>query len=140
MIEPAPTRIYYCCGEFQPSFNRYHNVLFHDELPELNEEVFDGREPTPLIVSDLMPETSQLTADIFTKISRYWRVSISASRTFWPLLVPTLVYIMAALCNRTGHYIFALWFLSFFFLLFFPRLISAAADWMSTILRHLVWP
>jgi len=47
---------------------------------------------------------------------------------------------MAALCNRAGHYIFALWFLSSFFFLFFPRLISAAADWMSTILRHLVWP
>jgi len=26
------------------------------------------------------------------------------------------------------------------FLLFFPRLISAVADWMSTILRHMVWP
>jgi len=23
---------------------------------------------------------------------------------------------------------------------FFPRLISAAADWMSTILPHMVWP
>ena len=38
---------------------------------------------------------------------------------------------------------FALWLLlSFFFLssffLFFPRLISAAADWMSTILPHMV--
>ena len=30
--------------------------------------------------------------------------------------------------------------LSFFFLLFFPRLISAAVDWMSTILPHMVWP
>jgi len=29
-------------------------------------------------------------------------------------------------------------FQSFFF--FFPRLISAAAGWMSTILRHMVWP
>jgi len=29
----------------------------------------------------------------------------------------------------------------FFFLLsFFPRLISAAADWMSAILPHMVWP
>ena len=27
-----------------------------------------------------------------------------------------------------------------FFLLFFPRLISAVGDWMSTILRHMVWP
>jgi len=38
--------------------------------------------------------------------------------------------IMAALCNKAGHYIFALWFLSFFFYLsfFFPRLISAVAE------------
>jgi len=46
-------------------------------------------------------------------------------------LVKTLF--MAALWNRAGHCIFALWFLSIFF---FPRLISAAADWMSTML----WP
>ena len=40
-----------------------------------------------------------------------------------------------------GHYIFALWFLlSIFYLLCFPRLISAVADWMSTILPHMVWP
>jgi len=45
---------------------------------------------------------------------------------------------MVALWNRADHYIFALWFLSFFF--FFPRLISAVADWMSTILPHIVWP
>jgi len=44
--------------------------------------------------------------------------------------------IMVALCNREtiivlpcGFYLF----LSSFF--FFPRLISAAADWMSTVLR-----
>jgi len=45
---------------------------------------------------------------------------------------------MAVLCNSAGHYIFALWFvfLSFFFF-FFPRLISVAADWMSTILPHM---
>jgi len=45
---------------------------------------------------------------------------------------------MVALSNRTDHYIFALWFISFFF--FFPRIISAVADWMSTILPHMVWP
>jgi len=33
---------------------------------------------------------------------------------------------------------FALWFLTIFF--FIPRLISAAADWMSTILPHMAWP
>jgi len=43
---------------------------------------------------------------------------------------------------RAGHYIFALFF--FFRLLssslFFPRRTSAAEDWMSTILLHMVWP
>jgi len=39
-------------------------------------------------------------------------------------------FIMAALWNGAGHYIFALWFL------LFPRLISAIADWMSAILPH----
>ena len=42
---------------------------------------------------------------------------------------------MVALCNRADHYIFILWFLSSFF----PRLISAVGDWMSTILWHMVW-
>ena len=52
----------------------------------------------------------------------------------------TLTLDMAALWNRAGHYIFILSFLlSFFFLSFFPRLISAIADWMSTILPHMVW-
>jgi len=72
------------------------------------------------------------------------------------------VLVKAALWNRAGHYIFVLWFLlmvalcnradhyilpcSFFLLLlssssfFIPRLISAAADWMSTILLHMAWP
>ena len=44
--------------------------------------------------------------------------------------------IMVALWNRADHYIFALRFLSSFF----PRLISAVGDWMSTILPHMVWP
>jgi len=56
--------------------------------------------------------------------------------------------IMAAVCNRAGHYIFALWFLLLLllllllssFVLFFPRIISAVADCMSAILPHMVWP
>ena len=49
-----------------------------------------------------------------------------------------LSFFMAALWYRAGHCIIALWCLSLF--LYFPRLISAAADWMSTILPHMVWP
>jgi len=44
--------------------------------------------------------------------------------------------VMVALWNRADHYIFILWFL--LLLLLFPRLISAAADWMSAILPHMV--
>ena len=49
------------------------------------------------------------------------------------------VFIMAALCKRTGHYIFALWFLSSssIFLFFSLNLkFSMVADWMSTIFLH----
>ena len=60
--------------------------------------------------------------------------------------VPTVIWrfqlrstlIMVALWNRADHYIFMLWFV--LLLSFFARLISAAADWMSAILPHMVWP
>jgi len=61
-------------------------------------------------------------------------------------VVLQLMYVrlsMVALCNRADHYILPCGFyLSSFFLLsfFFPRLISAVGDWMSTILPHMVWP
>ena len=49
--------------------------------------------------------------------------------------------IMAALYNRARHYIFVLWFLLLCSIyLFLSCLISAVADWMSTILPRMVWP
>ena len=67
-----------------------------------------------------------------------WHVSVSSHTDMWDKLK---LFIMAVLCSRCGHYIFALWFLLSIFVSspFFPRLISAVADWMSTILRHMVW-
>ena len=51
-------------------------------------------------------------------------------------------FIMIALRNRADHRDFALWFLLLLLLssFFFPRLISAVADWMSAILPQTVWP
>jgi len=49
-----------------------------------------------------------------------------------------ILLVMAALHSRCGHYIFVLFLSCSFF--FFPRLISVVADWMSTILLHMVWP
>jgi len=39
---------------------------------------------------------------------------------------------MVTLCNRAGHYIFALWFLLLLSIFFFPYLISVVANWMHT--------
>ena len=44
-----------------------------------------------------------------------------------------------ALRSRCGHYILQLWFYLLACFLF-PGLFSAVADWMSTILPHMMWP
>ena len=48
-----------------------------------------------------------------------------------------LYIVMVALCNRATIICLPC---DCFLLLFFPRLISAAVDWMSTIFPHIVWP
>jgi len=76
MIEPSPSRIWYCYGEFQPMFNNYPHVHFHEGLPDLSDTVFDGSVPTLLILDDLMSETNQLVTNIFTKISHHRNISV----------------------------------------------------------------
>jgi len=49
-------------------------------------------------------------------------------------------FLMAALWNRTGHYIFLPCGFFYLLLLLFLRLILAVADWMSGVLAHIVWP
>ena len=50
MIEPAPTRIWYCYGEYQPIFSSHPYVHFHEGLPQLSDEVLDGRQPSMIVV------------------------------------------------------------------------------------------
>jgi len=76
-----------------------------------------------------------------------------AARLDWQSELGAIWWDMRVACKRTSF----LWspyvirqtiiflpcdfFLSSFYLLFFiPRLISAAVDWMSTILLHMAWP
>jgi len=59
---------------------------------------------------------------------------------FLPTWKFVCLLIMAALRSRCGHYISSFRFFFFFLSIFFPRLFSAVADWMSTILPHMVWP
>ena len=85
-------------------------------------------------------EDVNVTRSLIDLMVRRWNqhsvtIIITADRQSRPL-------IMAALWNRAGHYIFAMWFLlsSSIYLSFFPRLISSVAVWMCTILLHMAWP
>jgi len=58
--------------------------------------------------------------------------------------IPVLGVSQTAALN-TGRHLYSAgrpsrWALVHIVVSFFPRLISAASEWMSTILRHLVWP
>jgi len=66
-----------------------------------------------------------------------WDISMFGCYVKSLMIVFTVTIIMATLCSRCGHYIFVLRFLSSFFI---PRLISAIADCMYTILLHMMWP
>ena len=66
----------YYYGERQPVFNNYPQVHFEEGLPQLNDAVFDGREPTMIVVDDHMSDVNQLVADIFTKISHHRNISV----------------------------------------------------------------
>jgi len=74
MIEPAPSKVVYCYGEFQELFRQYPRVTFHHGLPDIDD--FDGREPTLLIIDDLMQESNESVANLFTKGSHHRNISV----------------------------------------------------------------
>ena len=51
-------------------------VLFEEGLPQLSDKVFDGSEPSLIVVDDHMSDINQVVADIFTKISHQRNISI----------------------------------------------------------------
>ena len=73
MIEPSPEEIWYCYGEFQPIFAHYPKVKFHEGMPDFTK--FDGRRSTFLVLDDLMSETNDDVANLFTKGSHHRNVS-----------------------------------------------------------------
>ena len=74
MVEPSPSKIVYCYGEYQQLFCRYPRITFHQGLQNI--EDFDGSEPTLLIVDDLMQETNETVVNLFTKGSHHRNVSV----------------------------------------------------------------
>lgn len=74
MMNPPPEKIIYCYGEFQPIFNEFPQVTFHEGLPDIDQ--FTGQHRTLLILDDLMTETNDSVSNIFTKISHHRNVSV----------------------------------------------------------------
>lgn len=74
MIDPPPNRIVYCYGEYQQSFRKYSDVEFRQGLPDASD--FDGSEPVLLVIDDLMQETDETVANLFTKGSHHRNVSV----------------------------------------------------------------
>ena len=73
MIEPSPSKIVYCYGEYKQLFCNYPHLIFHEGLPDMNN--FDGNEPVLLIIDDLMQETNESVVNLFTKGSHHRNVS-----------------------------------------------------------------
>jgi len=76
MIEPVSRRIWYYYGEYQRALNNYASVHFEEGLPQPSDEVFDGSEPSMIVVYDHMSDINQVVADIFTKISHHRNLSV----------------------------------------------------------------
>jgi len=74
MIDPPPTRIVYCYGEYQQLFCQYPRVEFHQGVPDSSD--FDGKEPVLLIIDDLMQETDETVSNLFSKGSHHKNVSV----------------------------------------------------------------
>ena len=55
MVQPSPSRIVHCYGEYQKLFANYPQMEFRRGLPDF--EDFDGSEPVLLVIDDLMNET-----------------------------------------------------------------------------------
>jgi len=70
-----PAKTVYFYGEYQQQFNQlYAHTEFHQDLPNI--EDFDGREPTLVIIDDLMQETNETVANMFTKGSHPRNISV----------------------------------------------------------------
>ena len=73
-IYHPPAKIVYCYGEYKELFRQYPRIQFREGLPDIGD--VDDREPTLLIIDDLMQETNETIANMFTKGSHQRNVSV----------------------------------------------------------------
>ena len=74
IVQPSPRRIVYCYAEYQQLFARYPHVEFRQGLPKIDD--FDGSQHVLLLIDDLMQETDESIANLFTKGSHHRNISV----------------------------------------------------------------
>ena len=75
LINPPPTKIIYCYGEYQEIFSHYSNVFFHEGLPDLNKFI-GNTESILLVLDDLMSESNGEISNLFTKYGHHRHLSV----------------------------------------------------------------
>ena len=74
MMTPKPDRILWCYGEYQTLYGTVEGIEFQQGLPDLDN--LDPREKHFIILDDLMDETDQRVASLFTKKSHHKNISV----------------------------------------------------------------
>ena len=74
MMTPKPDRILWCYGEYQTLYGTVEGIEFQQGLPDLDN--LDPREKHFIILDDLMDETDQRVASLFTKKSHHRNISV----------------------------------------------------------------
>jgi hypothetical protein len=74
MMTPKPYRILWCYGEYQTLYGTVEGIEFQQGLPDLYN--LDPRENHFIILDDLMDETDQRVASLFTKKSHHKNISV----------------------------------------------------------------
>jgi hypothetical protein len=88
MMTPKPDRILWCYGEYQTLYGTVEGIEFQQGLPDLDN--LDPRENHFIILDDLMDETDQRVASLFTKKSHHKNISV--------------MYIVQNLVHRGKHH------------------------------------
>ena len=73
-MTPIPNRILWCYGEYQTLYGTVDGVDFHQGLPDM--DTLDPREKHLIILDDLIDETYQRVASLFTKKSHHRNISV----------------------------------------------------------------
>jgi GTPase SAR1 family protein len=74
MMTSKLDRISWCYGEYQTLYGRVEGIEFQQGLPDLDN--LDPREKHLIILDDLMDETDQRVASLFTKKSHHRNISV----------------------------------------------------------------